>query len=302
MYMTLAGGCSVHFAMAGFAASMGFGGFWAKMPRTAEQHKPLSSAAVAEGQHLQEIVFALVEKSVIVQENTCEVQHVLIPTLADDAAPVSVGVHVPESPPLFPYSVSCMELLQRAVVKSLGPDGSATAWLIIASLPLDCLLLLLFSGRCRCMRSKPCRRAEVAGDHCIVKASGDATEVVDQAVQDLREAMEQCVEDAPDPENAPGLTLTPPKIAKRRDASELKIWMEKQRDQCEIVENTQALVVTDAKHGGDLLLVDASQDREDFRYPEAPPPENAPRSQRAKLRSDSEVQVWMNKKRLAADM
>merc|ERR1719506_1629223 len=74
----------------------------------------------------------------------------------------------------------------------------------------------------------------------------------DEAVRNLAAAIQHCNEVLEVEDSAHGV-LTPsskqdtPKVSKRKSTGELKAWMEKQREQCEVVENTQALVATDAK-------------------------------------------------------
>jgi len=113
------------------------------------------------------------------------------------------------------------------------------------------------------------------------------------------ESKVQARQDALGPENTSAVTLALPKVSKRRGPDELKIWMEKQRGQCEVVENTQALIVTDAKHDGGVSAAATRPEHvEAGRAEEAPPLDAAPpRSQRAKLRSYSETRELMDRKR-----
>jgi len=198
---------------------------------------------------------------------------------------------------LSPYSDRTMNALWEAGVKTFGSDGPQVAWALACSFVLDILLMVFISGRSRCSCCTTRRRFDSRSASTRHQNLPDAEGVV----RDLREAMDRCSEesfcesnagadqDAPVLDISSSTTLTLPKVSKRRTASELKLWMQKQRGQCEVVENTQALVITDAKAPPDQMV---------GRYEEeAPPVDVAPRSQRAKRLSGSQLKAWMDKKR-----
>jgi len=322
------------------AASLGWGNLWAKVQAPAEQ--PVSQAANDAGLETLHNSVILATEGVLATEKlltapalaenvvaedaahsskahvdgistieTVQIRATLIESVADvssnrrvelalQAAPIAEQSGAPKPWDELPFT---------EVVACFWGACSPLAWPIVASLPLDCLLMFFFFAW------RKWRSCGKTADQSTAPAGlGDQSlnldeepEASHEVVPDLDEAVQGCAEVAGDIDvrtilaTAVDQADVPPMPSLQQDdtvssdeqkptrrstksAGDLKVWMEKQRGLCETVENTQACVATDAKaiegYAENALPVDA-----------------APQILRNRSRSGAELKALMEKKR-----
>jgi hypothetical protein len=289
------------------AGSLGFGGFWSKVRSSPEA--PLSVVTV---EPLAVDGSAGMEEASSTSTQTApsdglafkpeDKEDLLHLAPAEDAVQVQVPAHMA---PLVAAVQSDAPLLQAVADVS---DVSPTAWWIIASFSIDCLFLLLGWHRCSCLRRRQddATAADTSEDDGISESEAEPEVFAEEVVRDLGDMMQQCAEvgeasahqlvasECTEGRDATEVSLPAAKAPRRRSAGELKDWMQKQRDQCEIVENMQELVVTDAKASQSLSEVASSpQHAEAGHSDEAPALDVAP----PKRRNALDLKALMEKKR-----
>jgi len=237
------------------ATSLGVGGFWAQQHAIFEQPLSDSDLAPINGEgiiasqslgHVEDIRDESASDSSLILAENAE------GAVSSEQGSDQVGTVETVEQPSSDWYTQSMDLLRRGFARAFGAGGSKSAWAIVLSFPLDILIAFFMWGghrTCSCCgaRRKDEERLVNTGDGCESADEEMVTPTSEEgAVRNLAEEMQRCSE-VNDTEAAE-VMLNVPKVSKRRSAGELKAWMQKQREQCEVVaENTQALVVTDAK-------------------------------------------------------
>jgi len=332
--MVFVEGPAMRVAVAFLAGSLGFGGFWSKIQGPVEV--PAAFTQTIAGAHVEHTGYP----AGLLEAHTREA--------------LAVANAVPGTPP--PASAAKPEeLLQRALLKVVNPEG-ASVWWLVASCVVDVLFLFLGWRGCRRYGAGPRdeeTKASISDNSIALDQDSEEEEEVARNLGDLMQKCSEVFEEgcqlasqspgsstlsadgqvhasllecteavassdaaaAASPnlglaaylparreqdetfyESPPKVSAVVPRASRRKSAGELKEWMVKQREQCEIVENTQALVATDAK-------ACESSRCEGPASPEHLPQggENealqAPGAQRSKRRSPEEVKALMKKKR-----
>lgn len=159
------------------------------------------------------------------------------------------------------------KLCKRIIAKVSGPGRSLTVLGIVASIPLDCLIVLLMCGWRR-RYSNLCAKKEVAEASGSSIAAGSllfdnlpVTDFSTDAVRNLSDDLLKCSE-APVVYTTAGAEATSglleqndaarvsdgdedKRSSKRRSAGDFLALMEKKRDECHILASTQELSSTD---------------------------------------------------------